>query len=165
MSDLSKQLDESRGFNEVFLLVKKAVYRSLGRRRVGLMLGLADLPSNLAAYYTPNIIVLNRRVVDKVRESSGGGELFNSYLFQILLHEYLHSLGYDEEYAEELGYLVCRENLGEEHPATLMARYGVSAVVPSLKELERGVEDITRVQPGKIELVKGFDSENLTYLT
>lgn len=165
MLDLSKQLKESCEFNEIFLLVKKAVYRSLGRRRVGLMLGLADLPSNLAAYYTPNIIVLNKKVIDRIKEASENGRLFNSYLFQIMLHEYLHSLGYDEEYADELSYLVCRENLGERHPATLMARYGVSAVIPSLKEFESRFEGRFQIEPGKIELVKGFDSENLTYLT
>ncbi|MCD6443868.1 hypothetical protein J7L70_02555 [Candidatus Bathyarchaeota archaeon] len=164
MPGLPEQLDKTRGFNEIFLLVKKAVYNSLGRRRVGLMLGLSDLPSNVAAYYTPGVIVLNKKVLDKLRREVKDQRLFNSYLFHILLHEYLHSLGYDEGYAGELCYMVCRENLGDEHPATMMARYGISTVIPSLKEVEECLEDMAEPTPGKVELVKNFDSENVTYL-
>ncbi len=40
---ISEGLDRSFNFSEVFQLVKKSVKNSLGKRRTGLMLGLADL--------------------------------------------------------------------------------------------------------------------------
>lgn len=163
MPDLAEQLDKTQGFNDIFLLVKKAVHNSLGRRRVGLMLGLSDLPPNVAAYYMPGVIVINRRVLEKLKRVVRDIRLFNSYLFHILLHEYLHSLGYDEGYAGELCYMVCKENLGDEHPATLMARYGISTVIPSLKKLEERSENVVKPKLGNIEIVKNFDSENVTY--
>jgi len=161
---IAEQLDKSREFNDIFLLVKKAVYKTLGRRRVGLMLGLSDMPSAIVAYYSPNVIVLNRKIIEKLKREANDENVFKSYIFEVLLHEYLHSLGYDEVYANELAYMICKNNLGEEHPATKISKYGARSVFQSLKDLDEELRYPIRIRPKNIEFIKGFDSENVTYL-
>src|SRR6266516_2021272 len=48
---ISEGLDRSFNFSEVFQLVKKSVKTSIGKRRTGLMLGLADLPEYICAFH------------------------------------------------------------------------------------------------------------------
>ena len=45
------RLGHAQGFGEVWEIVEDIVKTSLGERRVGMMLFLADLPLRLGAYY------------------------------------------------------------------------------------------------------------------
>ena len=116
-----KRLDRSRDFSDIFALVKKAVKETLAEARVGLMLVLADLPPQVGAFHEvgSNAIVLNRRLLNAVVKSGKSFREISSYIFTILLHEYLHSLGHlDEREVRELSSQVTKRNLGENHPAT-----------------------------------------------
>jgi len=97
--DYSMELDKCEDFSDVFELVKKAVKDVLGRWRVGLMLVLADLPINIGAYHSlgSNSIVVNRKILEAVKDSIKSKRKLNSWIFLVLLHEYLHSLGYVDE--------------------------------------------------------------------
>lgn len=161
---IAEELAKTHGFNDIFLLVKKVVYKTLGRRRVGLMLGLSDMPSTVAAYYSSNIIVLNRRLLEKLKQETNDENVIRSYIFEVLLHEYLHSLGYDEAYTSELAYMICKNSLGEDHLATKISKYGIQSILQSFRALDENSNRSVRVKPRSIELVKGFDSENVTYL-
>jgi len=122
-------LDKSKDFQEIFSLVKKAVKKIIGEARVGLMLVLASLPERIGAYHEvgSNAIVLNRRLLGAVIKSGKTFREINSYIFTILLHEYLHSLGHlDERQVREISYKVTSNTLGEEHPAT---RFVVNGLV------------------------------------
>ncbi len=55
---VSEGLDRSFNFSEVFQLVKKSVKTSLGKRRTGLMLGLADLPDYIGAFHQTSTCTL-----------------------------------------------------------------------------------------------------------
>jgi|Deesub1362A_J573_1020465.scaffolds.fasta_scaffold00875_13 hypothetical protein len=159
MGEFSNRLNECDGFACIFKLVKEAVEKSISKRRAGLILGLSDLPPNIGALYQvgSNFIVMNRKMLHLVRISRSQ-KMTNAYIFHILLHEYIHSLGFiDESKTQALTYSISRKFLGDEHPATLMARYGISSVIPL-----HGVEN---VPPAKvdIELVKDFENENLSY--
>jgi hypothetical protein len=117
--DYAKRLDESRDFADVFTLVKRAVKETLAEARAGLMLVLADLPMQVGAFHEvgSNTIVLNRRLLGAVMRSCKSTREVNSYVFAVLLHEYLHSLGHvDEREVRELSFQVVRSCLGEEHP-------------------------------------------------
>ncbi len=123
---LANRLEEAPDITVVFDLVKEAVERHLGRSRAGIMVGLADLgvgPSSfLGGYFQvgTNAIVLNGTVLRNVRLRAPDVE--NAYLFHILLHEYLHTLGYlREDQVRPLALEVSRELLGPQHPATLLA--------------------------------------------
>lgn len=150
-TDVAKQLDLCRNFGDVFEVVKKTVEHSLGQRRSGLMLYLAELPEHIGAFHTvgSNGIVMNRTALDAVTRSARTIREINSYVYSILLHEYLHSLGYvDEAQARRLVFEISKENLGEDHPATEIAHKGPAEMFPgvgepTLKERSENVEIIT----------------------
>jgi len=82
---------------EIFELVKKAVLKVTGGRRTGMMLALADLGEGenfwIGGYHimTSNAIVMNTRSLDYITENHPN--LLKYYTFEILMHEYLHTLG------------------------------------------------------------------------
>jgi hypothetical protein len=112
------------------------------------MLFLGNLPIRVGAFHPmgTNDIVINRRLL---------GSLSNlkekSNVFAILVHEYLHSLGYtDERQVRRFTYKVCRENFGKNHPTAKAAVTGPWA------ELTK--EDFTDIAPElNLEMVKDFE--------
>ncbi len=104
--DYAKQLDQARSLADIFELVKRAVSAVTGRTRAGLMLALADLGNHpqgfLGAFYpvATNVIVMNKVPLLRIQDTNP--ELYKPYAFYVLLHEYLHSIGFVDE-------LVCRD--------------------------------------------------------
>jgi hypothetical protein len=135
MSTMIERLDASRDFGDVFDVVKKSAERSLGLRRAGLMLYLARLPKHIGAYHTlgTNGIVMNRTILDMVTHGARSLREINSYVYSILLHEYLHALGYVEERdVRRLVYDISLQTFGPEHPATQIATRGPGAMFPEI---------------------------------
>lgn len=156
-----RNLDKCMDFACVFELVKKAVKDKLGLSRAGLMLGLADLPLRVGAYHGVggNFIVMNRKLLDRVIHSAENRREINSYVFYILLHEYLHSLGVlDEVEVKRLASEVCERALGENHPATRMAKDGLESIFRQLPPPEH-VEDAENQKLRGFEIVSDFDHE------
>src|SRR5712692_3963567 len=91
-----RTLSGAEGFDEIFSMVKVATEQALGRHRAGLTLVLGDIPNSVGAYHEmgSNAIVMNRNLLRIVEKLSKSRAKRNSYVFMILLHEYLHSLGY-----------------------------------------------------------------------
>jgi hypothetical protein len=119
----SKELDNCNSVKDIFRLVKDTVKEILEESRAGLDIGLAELGNKsyglVSAFYPvgSNIIVLNKTPLRRIMETEP--KLLKPYLFAILLHEYLHSLGYfNEEETRKMSYAICRKVLGEEHLAT-----------------------------------------------
>ena len=57
----------------------------------------------------------------------------NSYVYSILLHEYLHALGYVEEAeVRRLVHAISLEIFGPDHPATQIALKGPTALFPEI---------------------------------
>lgn len=135
MSSMAERLDLCENFSDVFELVKKSAERSLGRRRAGLMLYLARLPKHIGAFHTvgTNGIVMNRTTLDMVTHGASSLREINSYVYSILLHEYLHALGYvDERDVRRLVYDVSLDAFGPDHPATQIAAKGPSSLFPEI---------------------------------
>jgi hypothetical protein len=102
-----------------------AVNEKFKMHRAGLSLILQGLPTNLGAYHVigSNMIIINKRILDIIKKRKSVEE-YNSYLFMILAHEYLHSFGIvDELEVRNITYDLCQYLFGEEHLATIMARY------------------------------------------
>ena len=100
--------------------------------RTGLELYLRELPLEVGAFHKmgTNIIVMNRALIDRVVEAQVSFAEMRSFIYNILLHEYLHSLGiYDELRTRRLTYVISRVSLGEKHPATILARKGPWAIL------------------------------------
>jgi len=158
--DLKDELGRCENYGDIFDLVKKAVKKTLGRNRAGLMLYLGDLPLQVGAFHPvgSNGIVVNRRLLKMVNMSTKSVTEINSFIFHLLLHEYLHSLGYvSERHVRKLVYEVSRDNFGTDHPVTEMAVRGPRPKihVPEIQNDER---------PG-LELIRDFDRSNQTYIS
>jgi len=158
--ELRRRLELADSFGEVFKVVKSAVQEVLGVRRAGLELILMDLPDKVGALHQvgSNAIIMNRRYLEALLKSAKDKLEINSYIFSILLHEYLHSLGIlDEDEARMLSLRVIRETLGEDHPAYRIAVRGLDKLDSILgQEVGAGEADA--------ELVKDFDTDNTQYI-
>ncbi len=151
---LAARLEEARDYDGVFVVVREAVRRVLGRERVGLGLGLSELPAQIGAYWqvTGNIIVLNERLI-RVLDATESEENRRAYLFVVLLHEYLHSLGYlSERQDRHVVADVTARALGPAHLATRLARGDLWQIFPQLRGAGGG-------DGQRVKIVRGFDSE------
>ncbi len=159
--NLTDELDRCHDFGDIFELVKKAAAQSLDKRRVGLMLYLANLPRNIGAYHTvgSNVIVVNRKLLREVTGSIESLRDLNSYVFTILLHEYLHTLGYlDEGEVRRLVQKVSVENFGNEHPISRISS-------GRLRLIPRRAPDVgEQTNQGDVEIIRDFDRSNQTYI-
>ena len=167
MDNLDTKLDDCNTLTEVYELVKQAVKTFLNRHRAGLMLGLADLGMRrgyfVGAFHPvgSNIIVMNRAPLEIAMQSTDK-KVYNAYCFHLLLHEYLHSLGYiNEDEVRELTEEVCRLALGDGHPATVMATRGIASYFPKVTYFRPGFR-LPKDLP--IELVKDFDRSSVGYI-
>jgi len=153
---------------DVFELVKDAVRINEGRSRAGLMLGLQELGSTedgfIGAYYqvASNIIIMNKTPIRRILETNP--KLLEPYSFHILLHEYIHSLGFlDEEVAKEKTYEITKKYFGGKHIATAFSD-NINKFLPNLIYPIHGW--VPMQDSPEIKLVKGFDKSNVeNYIT
>ena len=126
-----------------------------------MMLYLAELPEQIGAFHGvgTNGIVMNKKALDAVTRSARTIRHINSYVYSILLHEYLHSLGYiDEAQVRRLVFEVSKDNLGADHPATEIAHKGPAMIFP-------GVGEPTFKQPSEnVEIITDFDRSTNSYI-
>jgi hypothetical protein len=158
------QLDSAKDLPDIFEIVKTAVRKSTGMERPGLMLGLANLgggPEGLIGAFYPiatNIIVMNTLPLKRIKETDPA--LYKPYVFHILLHEYLHTLGIiDEAATRKKAYEVSTEIFEKEHVVTQLAA-DLSRFIPKLVYPVYGWQPPEEYQ---LELVKGFDRSSTTF--
>jgi hypothetical protein len=156
-----EQIERCRNYGDIFHVVRRAVKEIIGRERVGLMLYLGNLPLRVGAFHGlgSNGIVINRRLIDLMSKSAGSVTEMNSFTFTLLLHEYLHSLGYvDERHVRDLTHEISEEVFGADHPATMMAlQLPIPRIPPSEMQLRTWDLDL--------ELVKDFERSNQSYIS
>jgi len=154
------KLLEVENYNQTFELVKYAVSAVFDMRRAGLSLILQGMPSGLGAYHIlgSNVIVLNRFVLEIIKNTGRSIEEYNSYLFTVLAHEYLHSFGILEESTVRKMILeLCKNFFGEDHPTNLLAKDPVS-LFPQLRHI------FSDKFENRFEIVKEFDKSNQYYI-
>jgi hypothetical protein len=152
---LSVELEKAKEYGDIFAVVKKAVRRSTGQHRVGLMLFLGNLPIRVGAFHPmgTNDIVFNRRLLKNTK-----GLREKSHIFTILLHEYIHTLGYaNERQVRRMTYRICKDNFPPDHPVLESIINGPWA---DLTE-----EDFQEIQPDlDLELVRDFERIDSSYI-
>ncbi len=159
-----KLLDEAESLPDIFEVVKKAVRRVLNRSRGGLMLGLANLgnqPNGFFGgfhYVGSNVIVINRIPLERIRQTDP--ELYKPYVFHVLLHEYIHTLGFlDEKEVRRIALDISRQLFGDDHLTTQVAadprQFFPNLAFPYVGWQPDGVG---------IELVEGFDRSSVSYI-
>jgi hypothetical protein len=161
ISDNRRALSSAKGFDTIFEMVKAATERTLGLHRAGLTLVLGDIPNNIGAYHElgSNAIVMNRNLLRIVEKLSNSRYKRNSYVFMILLHEYLHSLGYtSDRQVRALGRQISAEYLGRSHLSGEMAVRPLDHFFPELEKFA-AFRDRREYQT-----VSKFDSSSTPYI-
>jgi len=153
---------------DTFEEVKEVVRQKEKRTRAGLMLGLQELGSTLngfiGAYYpfSSNIIVMNKTPLRRINETNP--QLIKPYGFHILLHEYIHSLGFlDEEITRLKTYEISKKHFGEKHIITQLST-NIKKFLPNLVYPIHGWIPPKNIP--SIEIIQGFDKSNTeNYIT
>lgn len=146
----ARLLESTASFDRVFRVVRAAVRRVLGVERPGLGLALSNLPPGLGAYWqvAGNVIVLNEGLVETMRARAQNPLELNSFVYVILAHEYLHSLGYlDEGSVRSVTARVTAAAFGPDHPATRMAEGDLWRIFPFLAMSPGGDGSRIRIVP------------------
>lgn len=133
----------------------------MGMHRAGLTLVLGDIPNNVGAYHEmgSNAIVMNRNLLRVVEKVSRSRVRRNAYVFMILLHEYLHSLGYtNDRQVRNLSRQITDAYLGQRHPASEMAVKPLDNFFPGLAKYA-GFRDNR-----EFETIRRFDSSSTPYI-
>lgn len=164
MTDFKRRLEEANSLADIFEVVKALVLRSMKKSRGGLMLGMANLGNHpkgfLGGFFATgsNVIVMNKIPLQRIKETKP--ELYKPYAFHVLLHEYIHSLGYlDEKKVRSYAYQISKEALGEEHLATQIA----ANTEGFMKHLVYP-DSVLKPEDTGLELVDGFDRSSVSYI-
>lgn len=159
--DNRRALSSADDFDDIFEMVKSATEQSLRMHRAGLTLVLGDIPNSVGAYHEmgSNAIVMNRNILRIVENIAKSKSKRNSYVFMILLHEYLHSLGYtSDRKVRDLGRQITETYLGKRHLAGEMAVRPLDEFFPELETLA-GFRD-----KGEYQTIRRFDSSSTSYI-
>ena len=159
--DNRRALSSADGFDGIFKMVKVATERTLGKHRAGLTLVLGDIPNDVGAYHQmgSNAIVMNRNLLRIVEKLSKTRSKRNAYVFMILLHEYLHSLGYTSDgQVRTLGRQIADEYLGKKHLAAEMAMRPLDQFFPGLSTYSAFRDK------GEYQTIGRFDSSSTPYI-
>jgi hypothetical protein len=159
-SDFSASLDTEMDFDDIFSVVKRTVKHVTGKSRAGLGLALSNLPAGLGAFWQigGNYIVMNEILLEAMRHITKNTREFNSFIYVILTHEYLHSVGFiDEEEARIMTRNVAEATFGKNHPASIMSGGDLWRQYPILLSLEGGDGSI-------LKIVSKFDMDSTSYI-
>ncbi|MEK6837782.1 MAG: hypothetical protein AABX69_03965 [Nanoarchaeota archaeon] len=164
-ASFAEKLANAQSLQDIFKFVKETAWKSLKVDQAGLMVGLAELGISsqgvLGAYYSPqgNTIVMNKTVMTQLKRRASA-ELYNSYCFYILLHEYLHSCGfYNEAENRQIVAAMATQAFGHDHPVTKLAETP-AAMLGLLSDAQPQAPD----EFGSVEFVEGIDRSNTNYI-
>lgn len=160
LEERRKKVDTAGSFDELFEIVKRVVEEELGEHRAGLSLVLTNMPNEVGAYHPvgANIIVLNKSLILGLKQVTKNPKQVNSFIFMVLMHEYLHSLGYlDEVQVRKTAKQICISSLGEDHPTVQLATANWLELFPQLQNLKHS-------SSSEFEVVNKFDSSSMSYI-
>ena len=162
--DYDSKIKKARNFPDIFEIVKEIVYEHLGAEQAGLMVGVTDLGSYqngfIGAFYSlnSNSIIINKRPLARIFQTNPS--IYNYYLFHVMLHEYIHSIGsYDEAQTRLLVLEMSGHYFGNDHILTQFAS-DIGKFMPNLTYPEGFIEP----SDVNIEFVKGIDRKNINYI-
>ena len=161
--DFIKRLENVTSIPDIFEVVKESVWKTVRKSRAGLELGLVELGNRLegllGAYYVSgsNLIIMNETPLKRIQETNP--DLLTPYIFSILLHEYLHSLGFfDEDYVKVLTYQISCEIFGNN-----------SIIAEIAKDITKFFPNIIYPQGAPkvdtpLKMIRDFDRSSISYI-
>ena len=163
--NFEEKLEKARNIQDMFEIVKDMVWTYLKRDQAGIMVGLSDLGAFgsgfLGAFYSldANMIVINKRPLETIKVKNP--KLYKPYLFHVILHEYIHSLGlFDENQTRILVYEASKQFFGENNIVTQMA-LSMDRFIPELTFPEQGFIEPENIN---IEFLPGIDKKGTSYI-
>ena len=163
--DYEKELKKAKTFADIFEIVKEMVREFLGAEQAGLLVGVTDLGAHskgfIGAFYSlnANMIIINKKPLARILQTNPS--LYNYYLFHVMLHEYIHSIGsYDESQTRQVVHEISKHYFGTNHPVTQLAS-NIEKFMPNLAYPVHGFQP---PQDINIEFVKGIDRKNTSYI-
>ena len=151
-------ITKAKTIADIFDIVKTIVRELIGVDQAGLLVGVSDLGSSnqgfIGAFYSldANMIIINKSPLRRIRDTKP--QLYNYYLFHIMLHEYLHSIGsFDEIQTRQMVYEISRNCFGDEHIITKLAT-NMSAFIPNLLH----PTELPQIQESNIEFIMGSNT-------
>ena len=163
--DYETRLDRAKTFADIFEIAKDLVMEFLGAEQAGLLVGVTDFGANprgfIGAFYSlnANMIIINKRPLARLLQTSPS--MYNHYLFHVMLHEYVHSIGsYDEGQTRKVVYEISSNYFGKDHPVTQLA-LNIEKFIPSLTYPS---QEMQPPEDLNIEFVKGIDRKNINYI-
>jgi hypothetical protein len=153
------KLERKTSYGALFEIVKRITEKHTGLHRAGLTLLLGNLPTNVAAYYpvSSNYIVLNRFLVERIREIVKDELELNSFILVVLLHEYLHSLGFlDESDVRKRVRGICTSEFGT---GSIVYEQAISNWLEKYPVLNVPVKE-----GNAFEIIRDFDHNSQTYI-
>lgn len=163
------QMDQLRKkLPDIFEQVKKDVWQEMRQRRAGLVLGLVDMGMFRGGFiggmfFAGGTMILMNTTPLRIILENYPDEVVLAYSYHILLHEYIHSLGYmSEVQTRALSLQISRKTYKDpENPAVIIAERGIGAYFPNIPLIYAPDE----YQPSglRIDVVKEFDRGSKTY--
>ena len=154
---------------DLFEKVKRDVFKTLNRSRAGLSLGFVEMGISNAGFiggmfFSGGTMILMNSTALRVLISEGSlnDETIINYVYHILLHEYIHSLGFlNERECRQITHHVTKEIFKDpHHPARLLAENGIGYYFPKLIYAPGNY----RLGPNmRIERIRNFDKGSQTY--
>lgn len=148
--------------------VKKDVRRVTGKQRAGLSLGLVEMGMYQGGFiggmhFAPGTDIVMNKTPLKILIEQQPYEIVWAYIYHILLHEYIHSLGaLNEQQCREITLRITEKVFNEEHhPAVILARKGIGTFFPNLKLIYAPPD--MRPDGIPIEYIYNFDKESYEY--
>ena len=164
LQEIQKQMPD------IFEKVKRDVNKEIGRHRAGLSLGLIEMGMFQGGFiggmfFSGGTMILMNVTPLRVIVDQQPFEIVWAYVYHILLHEYLHSLGFLNEYqCQEITFQISKNIFQDpEHPAIVLATKGIGAYFPNLPIIYAPPD----FDPNslRIERVKDFDRESFRYFS
>ena len=156
-----ERLELAENFREVWEIVKDSVKDVLGQYRTGMMLFLDDLPLQLGAYHPvgTNNIVMNRTLLEIVETAITNRMIINAFIYNILLHEYLHAIGYlSEAETRPLVLKISEKCFGSDYVVTKLARKGPWSILKNIPL------DAVQAPKRVMRIVKDFERSSQRYI-
>ncbi|MBI2652834.1 hypothetical protein HYX00_05185 [Candidatus Woesearchaeota archaeon] len=163
--DYEKEIKNTKTIADIFEIVKEMIREYLGFEQAGLLVGLTDLGVHnngfIGAFYSmeANMIIINKKPLARVMQTNPS--IYNYYLFHIMLHEYIHSIGsFDEVKTRQLVYEISQHYFGDGHTVTQLAT-NIGKFMPNLTYPVAGFQPPTDIN---IDFVMGIDKRNTNYI-
>ncbi len=158
----------SHDYSHLLDLIRRIVQEHSEKSHPGILLGLEDLGFNpkgfIGGYHRvgTNEIYLNRNVLQIMKDDTPD-EHYKAYLFHLLLHEYIHSVGFNEEDTEKETYKTSITIFGTRHPVAKIAIFGLNALFPH--QFYKGSFDTQEHTPRNVEFIHLVHHDSrLTYI-